>query len=98
MRPVTWLVLFWEIAFGLFLVQNWVREVRGQARFNPDLRLYVLGFGVAMHLGIQAMLYVVWFTPLVLASYLVFLQPQEARAFVGWVQERWARRRASSAS
>ncbi|MBC8070645.1 MAG: hypothetical protein IAG13_20105 [Deltaproteobacteria bacterium] len=34
---------------------------------------------MAMHLGIQAMMYVAWFSPMVLAGYFAFLRPEEAR-------------------
>ena len=76
LRPLTWAVLVWEVAFGGFVLVHWLRE---RWRRIPDLRWLFLGFGVAMHLGIQSMLYVAWFTPLTLASYLAFLGPGEAR-------------------
>jgi len=38
MRPLTWIVLVWELGFPFFL-------------FMPALRLPVLGLGVAFHLG-----------------------------------------------
>lgn len=86
LRPLTWVVLVWEVAFGGFVLAHWLRE---RWRRVPDLRIVFLGFGAAMHLGIQAMLYVAWFTPLTLASYLAFLSPVEARALL----DRVARRR-----
>ena len=76
LRPLTWAVLVWEVGFGGFVLVHWLRE---RWRRIPDLRWLFLGFGVAMHLGIQSMLYVAWFTPLTLASYLAFLGPEEAR-------------------
>lgn len=76
LRPLTWAVLVWEVAFGGFVLAHWLRL---RWRQVPDLRWLFLGFGAAMHVGIQAMLYVAWFTPLTLASYLCFLQPEEAR-------------------
>lgn len=79
LRPLTWAVLVWEVAFGGFVLVHWLRE---RWRRLPDLRRFFLGFGAAMHLGIQAMLYVVWFTPLVLASYTAFLAPEEARRLI----------------
>lgn len=77
LRPLTWLVLVWEVAFAAFVALLWLREGTGR-RWFPDLRRAWLGFGVAMHLGIWAMMYVVWFTPLILAAYTAFLRPEEA--------------------
>jgi hypothetical protein len=54
----------------------------------PDLRIVVLGFGVLMHVGIQTMMYVAWFSPLVIAVYLAFLRPDEARRLVDWINQR----------
>nr|WP_276598561.1 HTTM domain-containing protein [Nannocystis sp. SCPEA4] len=79
LRPITWLVLVWEVAFSGFVAAHWLRE---RWRRIPDLRWLFLGFGVAMHVGIQLMMYVEWFTPLTLASYLAFLRPEEARRVV----------------
>lgn len=79
LRPLTWAVLIWEVAFGGFLLLHWLRERWPRL---PDLRVGFLGFGAAMHLGIQAMLYVAWFTPLAIASYASFLAPAEARRLV----------------
>ncbi|PCC67496.1 Vitamin K-dependent gamma-carboxylase [Nannocystis exedens] len=76
LRPITWLVLAWEVGFSGFLLAHWLRE---RWRKIPDLRWLFLGFGVAMHVGIQMMMYVEWFTPLTLASYLAFLRPDEVR-------------------
>ncbi|MBL9104283.1 MAG: HTTM domain-containing protein [Myxococcales bacterium] len=81
LRPMTWAVLIWEVAFGGFVLVLWLREMTGRRMF-PDLRRWFLGFGVLMHLGIQAMLYVAWFTPLALASYAAFLRPAEARRLI----------------
>ncbi|MCA9712718.1 MAG: HTTM domain-containing protein, partial [Myxococcales bacterium] len=58
LRPLTWAVLVWEVGFGGFVVLHWLREMLGRPRRFPDLRKPFLGFGVLMHLGIQAMLYV----------------------------------------
>lgn len=79
LRPITWVVLVWEVGFAGFVATHWLRE---RWRRIPDLRWLFLGFGVAMHVGIQAMMYVEWFTPLTLASYLAFLRPEEARRLV----------------
>jgi hypothetical protein len=79
LRPVTWAVLVWEVSFGGFLLLHWLRE---RWRRIPDLRWLFLGFGAAMHVGIQVMLYVEWFTPLTLASYAAFLRPDEAQKLV----------------
>lgn len=81
LRPLTWAVLVWEVAFAGFVGLHWAREISGWRRV-PDLRRFVLGFGVLMHLGIQAMLYVAWFTPLMIASYAAFLRPEEAARWI----------------
>jgi hypothetical protein len=86
LRPMTWIVLVWEVAFVAFVVLHWLRESTGSRRV-PDLRVAFLGFGAAMHLGIQALLYVAWFTPLCLATYASFLEPGRVR--------RWLDRRAA---
>ncbi|MCH9681980.1 MAG: HTTM domain-containing protein, partial [Deltaproteobacteria bacterium] len=53
LRPLTWLVLVWEIAFGAFLLLHWLRSALGRPRRFVDLRWPMLGFGVGMHAGIQ---------------------------------------------
>ncbi len=82
LRPVTWLVLVWEVAFAGFAVENWLREALGRRRWLPDLRVVFLGFGAAMHLGIQLMLYVVSFSLMCVAAYAAFLSPAEAKRIV----------------
>ncbi len=77
LRPATWLVLVWEVAFAGMTVLLWLREASGR-RWFPDLRKAWLGFGVLMHMSVWALMYVVWFTPLVLAAYTAFLRPHEA--------------------
>lgn len=91
LRPITWLVLVWEIGFGGFVVSHWLRESFQRPRRWPDLRWGFLGFGLAMHIGIQVMLYVVWFTPLMIASYAAFLRPEEARGILRRLR-RWTTR------
>jgi hypothetical protein len=90
--PMTAVVVWWETLFAVFLVVHALRhELRrrlGPRRWLVDLRIPMLGFGIAMHVGIQMAMYVAWFSPLVIASYLVFLTPDEAR----WVVRRLARR------
>jgi len=76
LRPMTWVVLVWEVGFAGFTLALWLREATGK-RWFPDLRKLWLGFGALMHLGIWVMMYVVWFTPLVLAAYTAFLRPAE---------------------
>lgn len=93
LRPLTWVVLTWEVGFGGFTLVHWIREATGIRRI-PDLRRAFLGFGVLMHLGIQVMLYVAWFTPLMIASYAAFVRPEEARRWV----DRLARRLGRGAS
>lgn len=90
LRPITWAVLVWEVGFGGFVLLHWLREATGWRRI-PDLRRAFLGFGAAMHLGIQSMLFVVWFTPLMLGSYFAFLRPDEAKRLVAWVRRRIGR-------
>jgi hypothetical protein len=89
LRPMTWLVLVWESAFGAFVALHWLRTAVGRPRRFVDLRWPMLGFGVAMHLGIQSMMYVAWFTPLTLAAYASFLRPEEASRLLA----RWPGRR-----
>jgi hypothetical protein len=88
LRPATWVVLAWEVSFGGFVALHWARGLLGRPRWFPDLRKLYLPFGIAMHLGIQAMLYVAWFSPLGIASYAAFLRPEEARWVVDWVRRR----------
>ncbi len=89
LRPITWLVLVWEVAFAGFALENWLREALGRRRWLPDLRWMFLGFGAAMHLGIQLMLYVVSFSMMCVAAYASYLSPEEARRIVararGWL-------------
>lgn len=87
LRPATWLVLVWEVGFAAFVLLLWLRESTGR-RWFPDLRRAWLGFGALMHLSIWALMYVVWFTPLVLAGYFAFLRPDEARRVVDRVAAR----------
>jgi hypothetical protein len=91
LRPMTWMVLVFEIGFAAFVALHALRELVGRPRFFPDLRPIVLGFGVLMHLGIQSMMYVAWFSPLVIATYLAFLRPDEAKRLVAFVQRRLRR-------
>jgi hypothetical protein len=85
LRPMTTVVVWWELLFAGFVAWQALRELarrpapQGVPRWLPDLRWPWLGFGVAMHLGIQAMMYVAWFSPMVLSGYLAFLRPDEAR-------------------
>jgi hypothetical protein len=91
LRPLTFLVLVWEVSFGGFVVYHWLRELAGLAGHRlpafgrrraggwpiPDLRWLFLGFGVAMHVGIQIGVYVVLFSPLIIGSYVCFLSSEE---------------------
>lgn len=91
LRPATWAVLIWEVAFGGFVLLHWIREGLGRPRRVPDLRLWFLGFGALMHLSIQAMLYVAWFSPLCIVAYTAFLNPEESRRLVARVVARFGR-------
>lgn len=88
LRPMTWAARVWEASFGVFLLLHWLRELLGRPRRFPDLRKPFLGFGVLMHVGIQAMLYVAWFTPLTLAAYAAFLTPDEVHRLGAWRRRR----------
>jgi hypothetical protein len=95
LRPMTWAVLVWEVAFGGFVAVHWIREILGRPRRLPDLRKPFLGFGIAMHAGIQAMLYVAWFSPLAVGAYTAFLSPAEAGRLVERVRSLSSRFRAA---
>jgi hypothetical protein len=92
LRPATAVVVWWEICFAIFLVLHALRhEARrylGPRRWLVDLRWPMLGFGVAMHVGIQIALYVAWFSPLVVSSYLAFMTPDEAGRLVARLSKR----------
>lgn len=88
LRPLTHIVLWWEILFAGFMLWQIGRELAGRPRRWPDLRIVWLGFGVAMHLGIQAMLYVVWFSVLTISCYLAFLRPDEATRLLARLRRR----------
>nr|WP_255216517.1 HTTM domain-containing protein [Pseudenhygromyxa sp. WMMC2535] len=108
-KPATFVVLYWETWFWLFLVYHWVFEAVGRrlpawgARRRagepgwrlPDLRWPMLGFGALMHLGIQAAVYVMYFSPLTVAAYTCFFTSEDLRAAVarvrGWLSRRTAR-------
>ena len=79
LRPATYAVLVWEIAFAPFVALHWLRSLLGRPRFFPDLRWIFLGFGAAMHIGIQLTLYVAWFSPLSISTYAAFLRPEEVK-------------------
>lgn len=84
LRPLTFAVLVWEVSFGGFVVYHWLREILGKRvpRVGwkiPDLRWLFLGFGVALHVGIQLGMYVVFFSLLVLGSYVCFFSSEELR-------------------
>ena len=77
-------------------VLHWLREMLGRPRRFPDLRKAFLPFGVLMHVGIQSMLYVAWFTPLMIASYAAFLAPDEAQRLGAWLRRRGRGERADA--
>lgn len=88
LRPATWATVVWEVGFGGFVVLHWLREMLGRPRRFPDLRKIFLTFGVLMHGGIQVLLYVEWFTPLMIASYTAFLTPDEVTRVGAWLRRR----------
>lgn len=89
LKPMTFAVLIWEVSFGGFLAYHWARDVAGRRLPAwgkrergwpiPDLRWLFLGFGVALHVGIQIGVYVVFFSPLILGTYLAFFDSDELR-------------------
>jgi hypothetical protein len=93
LRPLTFAVLIWEVSFGGFVAYNFVRDAVGRRlpAFGkrrregrpgwpiPDLRWIFLGFGAAMHAGIQLGVYVVFFSPLIVGSYLCFFSSEDLR-------------------
>lgn len=104
-KPMTFLVLIWEVSFGGFLIYDWGREVMGRrlSAFGrrwviPDLRWLFLGFGVAMHVGIQIGVYVVFFSPLIISSYVCFLSSEDLRGMLGWLRGRLRRRGGTAGS
>ncbi len=98
LRPSTYVVLVWEIGFAPFVALHWLRGLLGRPRRFPDLRWLFLGFGVLMHVGIQIMLYVCWFSPLSIAAYSAFLRPDEVRRLGGRLRRRFRRAPAALAS
>lgn len=89
LKPATWITLWWEVSFGVFVVHNWVREVIGTRRWWPDLRWVFLGWGVVVHGGVQLFLYTVVFSPLILSAYLCFFTWDDIERLRAW----WRRRR-----
>lgn len=98
LRPLTYLVLVWEVAFAGFVAYDWLREAlgrrlpwprreRGGWRL-PDLRWLFLGFGAVMHLAIQLGVYVMFFSLLCVGSYASFLTSAELRALAGRLRRR----------
>ncbi len=81
-KPMTHVVLWWEIVFGGFVGYHWLRDMLGRhvGRWKlPDARWLFLGFGVAMHAGVQLGVYVVFFSLLITGSYLCFFDSDELR-------------------
>jgi hypothetical protein len=79
---MTFVVMWWERLFAGFLAYHWIRDMAGRrvSRWSiPDARWLFLGFGVAMHVGIQLAVYVVFFSPLMIGSYLSFFDSDELR-------------------
>lgn len=88
LRPMTFSVVAWETAFAGFVLAWWLRQVIGPRRWLPDLRWLFLGVGLAMHLGIQLLVFVMTFSALMVATYAAFLEPSEARRLVAWFRRR----------
>ncbi len=86
LRPTTIAVYFFEASFGGFVLVHWLRELG--VRRVPDLRWVFWPFGWGMHLGIQCLLYVAWFSPLTMGCYLAFLAPDELQRVTLWLR-RW---------
>ena len=82
------LVFTVALAFAVFVLAHWTRGLLGRPRRFPDLRWVFLPFGAAMHIGIQLGLYVAWFSPLSIATYLAFLRPEEAKRLLARVGRR----------
>lgn len=61
----TWSTLAFEIGFPLWVLLRRVRP-------------WVLAFGVSLHLGIWALMEISWFSPAMLALYVVFWRPRES--------------------
>ena len=98
LKPMTFVVLWWELLFGGFTVWHWVRDMLGKRLpirgwKIPDLRWLFLGFGAAMHVGIQLGVYVVFFSPLIVGSYLCFFDSDELRRAHAWIGDRLGRLR-----
>ncbi|MCA9805275.1 MAG: HTTM domain-containing protein [Cyanobacteria bacterium HKST-UBA02] len=77
----TWSTLLIEIALFTLI---WIR----------DLRYYVLAAGVVLHLGIDWSMNLPFFEILMIASYVVFIKPEDVERFVrfvGLVREPWSR-------
>lgn len=89
---ITW---FWEITAPILLYVYWCRDTRtrgGRLRawlLRHDARLLFAALGVALHLGIFALMEVGPFTWITLSYYLALVHPDEWRALI-----RGARRRA----
>ena len=72
---ITWGVLGVELAIGLLV-------------WNRRARPWVLGAGVALHLGIELTLRVGFFSWVVLASYVAFVPPERAARLAAWCSRR----------
>ncbi len=80
LKPMTWGVLLWEVGFAPFVGMHWLRGLLGRPRRFPDLRWVFLSLGLAMHVGIQSILYVAWVSPLCVAVYSAFFRPDEVKS------------------
>ena len=70
---ITWATVGIEMALGTIV---WV----------PRLRLYILGLGVALHLGIEYSMNIPLFSALMITSYITFLNAADIRHFLNWAK------------
>jgi hypothetical protein len=82
LNALTWASLAFEASFA-FLV------------WNRRLRPWVLGVGVAFHLGIDVLFDVGFFSWVMLAAYLAFLPPEVADRWVAAARRWWRERRSA---
>jgi hypothetical protein len=82
---VVYVVLLWEVYFPVLV---WI----------PRLRLPMLAFGVAMHLGIFVFMNLPSFGFLMIVNYVLFLRAEEIRSAVSWLRSASAKKTAEPAN